>query len=89
MGILYRYFSFYDIDTDVQVVYHDGMREMRGTGSLEEMTMRKAYFKPECRCQTVQLGVFGNYGGGVDDDGTGTVDPRPVRVIDGFRLHMD
>ncbi|MDY0108470.1 MAG: hypothetical protein RBT60_00845 [Candidatus Krumholzibacteria bacterium] len=52
--------------------------------------MRKHYSKPELRCQIVKLGVFGNYDGGGGNDGDGGSDtPTPIRVIEGFRLHMD
>lgn len=50
--------------------------------------MGRIYNKPELSCQIVQLGVFGNYGGGGDDGDGGPV-PTPIRVIEGFRLHMD
>jgi hypothetical protein len=46
--------------------------------------MCKEYLKPELRCETIELGVFGNYSG--DDDGS---TPRPVKVTNGFQLHMD
>jgi hypothetical protein len=53
---------------------------------VEEGGMRKTYTRPECSCQSVQLGVFGNYGEG---SGGGTAIDRPIRVLDGFRLHSD
>jgi hypothetical protein len=57
---------------------------------MEAIAMRKHYSKPELRCQIVKLGVFGNYDGGGGDDGDGgSGTPTPIRVIEGFRLHMD
>jgi len=43
------------------------------------------YHAPVLRSQLLVLGVFGDYGQG----GGGTDDPRPVRVVDRFELHME
>lgn len=51
--------------------------------------MRKQYDRPELRTQSVQLGIYGNYGG---IDPTGTEDkprPRPFKLIKGFDFMAD
>jgi len=47
--------------------------------------MKKSYQKPELKTRTIDLGVFGNYGG----DDRGKVDPSPVNFLSELGLKMD
>lgn len=51
--------------------------------------MSKVYAKPELRHQTIQLGVFGNYNDDGGQGGGGNVNPTPIRIVEGFQMHMD
>jgi hypothetical protein len=47
--------------------------------------MKKQYTAPTISVQTMQLGVYGDYGSG--DGGSGP--DRPIRVVDRFDLRME
>ncbi len=47
--------------------------------------MKKPYQKPVLKTNKIELGVFGDYGGGKG----GEIDPSPVDVIRDLQLHME
>jgi len=51
------------------------------------MSAKRTYTKPEIKTRTIELGVFGDYSDG--GDGGSTINPKPVRVIEEFDLHME
>jgi hypothetical protein len=51
--------------------------------------MRKYYKVPVLRTQRLELGVFGDYGQDDGGDGSTHVVPVPIKIIDGFELHLE
>lgn len=50
--------------------------------------MRKTYTTPTLHSQRIKFGVFGDYG--QEGGGGGTnIEPRPIKIIDTFELHLE
>ena len=50
---------------------------------MRSLGEKKSYTRPELKTRKIELGVFGDYGGGGDDG------PVPIRIIRHAQLHLE
>ena len=52
------------------------------------MKTKKKYSRPELKTRTIELGVFGEYGGSGGGSGRG-VDPHPIKIVNPYDFMIE